>query len=223
MQNGFGIGGFMSRGLTLVFLIISSCVALNAQTPAQSGRNFIINVPESKVEFFVGSSAGDINGLFKAWTGKLWQATPGVPESATLSLDVTAASMSTGSGLKDKTVKGKNFFYVKEFPKVNFDSTKVIPSSDPNNFQVQGDFTLRGVTKPVVLQLTLDRNGKGGGKIYADLSFDRRDFGMTKSVPLVRVSDSVRVKVDLNVAPTPVAATTEKYSWAKLIRITVNN
>jgi hypothetical protein len=37
------------------------------------------------------------------------------------------------------------------------------------------------------------------------------------------VSDSVRVRVDLNVAQAPVAAATERYSWAKLIRITVNN
>jgi polyisoprenoid-binding protein YceI len=208
--------------MLILFLILCS-VALNAQSLAKTARNFTINVPESKVEFFVGSSDGDVNGVFKAWTGELSQATAGVPESATLSLKVTADSMSTGSGLKDRMVKGKDFFYVKDFPTVTFTSTKVIPSSDPNKFQVQGDFTLRGVTKPVVLQVTLDRDNKGGGQVYADLSFDRRDFGMTKSVPGVRVSDSVRVRVDLYVAPTPVAAATERYSWAKLIRITINN
>jgi polyisoprenoid-binding protein YceI len=208
--------------MLILFLILCS-VALNAQSLAKTARNFTINVPESKVEFFVGSSDGDVNGVFKAWTGELSQATAGVPESATLSLKVTADSMSTGSGLKDRMVKGKDFFYVKDFPTVTFTSTKVIPSSDPNKFQVQGDFTLRGVTKPVVLQVTLDRDNKGGGQVYADLSFDRRDFGMTKSVPFVRVSDSVRVRVDLYVAPTPVAAATERYSWAKLIRITINN
>jgi polyisoprenoid-binding protein YceI len=212
----------MARRLTLILLLILSGVASNAQTPAQTGRDFTINIPESKVEFFVGSSAGDVNGVFKTWTGKLWQATPGVPESATLSLEVTAASMSTGSGIKDRMVKGKDFFNVKDFPTVSFTSSKVIPSSDPNKFQVQGNFTLRGVTKPVILQVTLDRDNKGGGQVYADLSFDRRDFGMTKSVPFVRVSDSVRVRVDLYVAPAPVASATVRYSWAKLIRITVN-
>jgi polyisoprenoid-binding protein YceI len=217
----FGIGGFMRRSVTLILILILSCAALNGQTPAQTGRNFSINVPESKVEFFVGSSDGDVNGVFKSWTGKLYQATAGVPESATLSLEVTADSMSTGSGLKDRMVKGKDFFYVKDYPTVSFSSTKVIPSSDPNKFQVQGNFTLRGITKPVVLQVTLDRDGKGGGQVYADLSFDRRDFGMTKSVPFVRVSDSVRVRVDLYVAPAPVATATERYSWAKLVRITV--
>jgi polyisoprenoid-binding protein YceI len=213
----------MTRRVTLILFLILCGVASNAQTPAQTGRNFSINVPKSKVEFFVGSSDGDVNGVFKTWTGKLHQATAGVPESATLSLEVTADSMSTGSGLKDRMVKGKDFFYVKDFPTVSFTSTKVIPSSDPNKFQVQGNFTLRGVTKPVVLQVTLDRDGKGGGQVNADLSFDRREFGMTKSVPFVRVGDSVRVRADLSVAPTPATAVTERYSWAKLVRITVNN
>src|SRR4029077_2472394 len=140
------IGGFMSGRLTLILFLILSGVALSAQTPAKTGRDFTINIPESKVEFFVGSSAGDVNGVFKPWPEKLRQAAPGVPESATLSLEVTAASMSTGSGLKDKVVKGKDFFYVQDFPSVSFNSTKVIPSDDPNKFQVEGNFTLRGVT-----------------------------------------------------------------------------
>lgn len=213
----------MGRQLAFILFLILSGVASNAQAPAKAGRNFTINVPESKVEFFVGSSDGDVNGVFKTWTGKLFLATAGVPESASLSLEVTADSMSTGSGLKDKMVKGKDFFYVKDFPTVSFTSTKVIPSGDPNKFQVQGNFTLRGFTKPVVLQVTLNRDGKGGGQVYADLSFDRREFGMTKGVPFVRVSDSVRVRLDLYVTPTAVAATNEHYTWAKLVRITLNN
>jgi polyisoprenoid-binding protein YceI len=62
---------------------------------------------------------------------------------------------------------------------------------------------MRGVTKPVVLQVTLARDSKGGGQIYADLSFDRRDFGMTKNIPFARISDSVRVRMDLYVDPKP--------------------
>jgi len=136
---------------------------------------------------------------FTSWKGKLEVATPGVPESATLNLEIPAPSMTTGSDIKNKMVKGRDFFYVQDYPTITFASTKVIPSSDPRKFQALGDFTLRGVTKPVTLKVTLDRNPKGGGRIYAHLSFDRRDFGMTKNVPLVRVSDSVRVRLDLYV------------------------
>jgi polyisoprenoid-binding protein YceI len=114
--------------------------------------------------------------------------------------------MTTGSSVKDRMVKGKDFFYVRKYPTITLASTQVIPSSDPNKFQAQGDFTLRGVTKPVTLQVTLDRDSKGGGRIYEDLSFDRRDFGMTKNVPFVRVSDSVRVRLDLYIVAKPVTA-----------------
>jgi polyisoprenoid-binding protein YceI len=142
---------------------------------------------------------GDVNGTFNSWKGRLNLATPGVPESATLSLEISAASMTTGSRVKDKMVKGPKFFFVENYPTVTFSSTNVIPSGDPNKFQVQGKLTLLGVTKPVAFQVTLNRDGRGGGQVYADLSFDRRDFGMTQSVPLVRVDHSVSVRVDLHV------------------------
>lgn len=187
-----------------LFLIFSG-VLLHAQTLTNPAREYTIDVPASRVEFFVASSAGDVNGTFGSWKGELTVATPGVSESATLNLEISARSMTTGSRIKDKMVKGKVFFYVKNYPTVTFASTKVIPSGDPNKFQVQGDFTLRGVTKPATLQVTLERDSKGGGRIYADMSFDRREFGMTKNVPFVRVSDSVRVRLDLYVVAKPLA------------------
>jgi polyisoprenoid-binding protein YceI len=195
----------LMKKLVVAFLLLGFGAISYAQTPAQPGREFVIDVPNSKVEFFVGSSAGDVNGVFSAWNGRLYVATPGVPESAILSLEIEAVSMSTGSGIKDKMVKGSRFFDVDDYPTISFASTSVLASDDPNKFQLQGNLTLRGVTKPVVFQVTLDRNGRGGGRITADLSFDRRDFGMTQNVPLVRVDHSVDVKVNLHVQAKPTA------------------
>jgi polyisoprenoid-binding protein YceI len=188
----------MKKILAMTLLLLCSGTSLYAQTSTKPGREFVIDVPNSKVEFFVGSS-GDVNGVFGSWNGRLYVATPGVPDTATLSLDISTASMTTGSGIKDKMVKGPRFFYVDNYPTVSFASTSVVTSGDPNKFQLQGNLTLLGVTKPVVFQVTLDRNGSGGGQIFADLSFDRRDFGMTQNVPLVRVDHSVTVRVNLHV------------------------
>jgi polyisoprenoid-binding protein YceI len=183
----------------MTVLLLGSGIALQAQTPTKPGREFTIDVPNSKVEFFVGSSAGDVNGVFGSWNGRLYVATPGVPQTATLNLEISAASMTTGSGIKDKMIKGPRFFQVDKYPTVSFASTSVATLGDPNKFQLQGNLTLLGVTKPVVFQVSLDRNGNGGGQIYADLSFDRRDFGMTQNVPLVKVDHSVTVRVNLRV------------------------
>jgi polyisoprenoid-binding protein YceI len=199
----------MKNTFAITLFLLCSVLPVQAQTYANAERKFTIDVPGSKVEFFVGSSAGDVSGSFNSWNGNLRVATPGVPESATLSLDISAASMTTGSGIKDRMIKGEDFFYVENYPSVSFASTNVIPSGDPNKFEVQGNFTLRGVTKPVVLQVTLDRDNLGGGQIFADLSFDRRDFGMTQNIPFVRVAHSVSVRVNLHVLRKPVEAVIE--------------
>jgi polyisoprenoid-binding protein YceI len=171
----------------------------SAQSPVNPAPQFTIDVPESRIEFYVGSSVGDVNGVFKSWKGQFNVASPGNPETATLSLVISGRSMTTGGGVKDRIIKGKDFFYVQKFPTVSFNSTKAIPSNDPKKFQLQGELTLRGVTKPVTLQVSLDRYGKGNGQIYADLSFDRREFGMTHNALFVRVRDSVRVRMDLDI------------------------
>jgi len=191
--------------VTMGLLLISSGLLTSAKGPAKPTNEYTIDILRSKIEFFVASSAGDVNGMFKSWKGSFGVATPGVPESATLKLEISAPSMTTGSNIKDRMVKGKDFFYVERYPMINFVSTKVIPSRDPNKFRAQGNFTLRGVTKPVTLRVNLDRNGNGGGRIYANLSFDRRNFGMTRNVPFIRVSDSVRVRLELFIVAKPAA------------------
>ncbi len=208
----------MKKILTTTLLVLCCGAPLYAQTRVKPGREFIIDNPNSKVEFFVGCSAGDVNGVFSSWKGRLYVATPGVPETATLSLEISAASMTTGSGVKDKMVKGPRFFNVDKYPTISFASTRVVTSGDPNKFQLEGNLTMLGVTKPVVFQVTLNRNGRGGGQIYAERSFDRRDFGMTQNVPLVRIDHSVTVRVNLHVEAKPDQAAAEPYYRTSSIR-----
>jgi polyisoprenoid-binding protein YceI len=120
-----------------------------------------IDMPESRIEFYVSSSDGEVCGTFASWTGQLQVGAAGHPEVSTLNLEVSTISMTTGSGMKDDIIKGKDFFYVEKYPSITFTSTKVVPSGDPNRFQVQGEFTLRGVTKPVTLQMTRARHERG--------------------------------------------------------------
>jgi polyisoprenoid-binding protein YceI len=182
-------------------LLLFSGVLVDAQTPAKPAKQYTIVVPESRVEFHVSSSDGEVYGTFASWTGQVTLGAPGHTEVATLNLEVKTINLTTESRMEDDIIKGKDFFYVEKYPSITFTSTKVIPSGDPNKLQVHGDFVLRGVTKPVTPQVTLGRDTKGGGQIYADLSFDRWEFGMTKNMWLVRVGDSVRVRIDLYVVP----------------------
>jgi len=118
-------GTFVKKILTAALILICSIIPTFAHSQAQPGREFAIDVPNSKVEFFVGSSAGDVNGVFGTWSGRLYVATPGVPATATLNLQISASSMTTGSSIKDSMVKGPRFFSVDNYPTVSFQSTSV--------------------------------------------------------------------------------------------------
>jgi polyisoprenoid-binding protein YceI len=75
-------------------------------------------------------------------------------------------------------------------------STKIVQTSH-TTFDVQGDFTIRGVTKPETLTLTVSGEGTGSGEIKGTMAFDRKDYGMNKGIPLVKIADRVEVTVDL--------------------------
>jgi polyisoprenoid-binding protein YceI len=62
---------------------------------------------------------------------------------------------------------------------------------------VQGDFTIRGVTKPDQLVLTVEREGTASGDIKGTMAFDRRDFAMDSSIPFIKIADRVEVTVAL--------------------------
>src|SRR6476660_4718050 len=114
---------------------------------------FVITPEESTIKFFVKSSV-DIEGHFDKWDATLTFASPKL-ETGVLDIKIQAASVNTGSGMKDGKLKSKDFFDVKQDPLITFKSTKIVRTS-PTTFQVQGDFTIRGVTKPDALMLTAD-------------------------------------------------------------------
>jgi len=63
-----------------------------------------------------------------------------------LEIEIQADSVNTGSGLKNNKLRSKDFFNVKDSPVITFKSTKVVQTG-PNTFDLEGDFTIRGVTK----------------------------------------------------------------------------
>src|SRR5580692_8808372 len=77
---------------------------------------------------------------------------------------------------------------------LTFTSTKIVRTS-PTTFQVQGNFTIRGVTKPDALLLTSDTEGKGVGEIKGTMAFDRKDYGVDGSIPFIKIADRVEVTI----------------------------
>jgi len=154
----------------------------------------VVTPEQSTIKFYVKSSI-EIEGNFEKWDATLTFTSTDV-STGVLDIKIQAASVNTGSGMKDGKLKSKDFFDVKHDPTITFKSTKFVQTS-PNTYQVQGNFTIRGVTKPDALMLTVERDGTASGDIKGTMAFDRKDYGMDGSIPFIKIADRVEVTIAL--------------------------
>jgi polyisoprenoid-binding protein YceI len=89
---------------------------------------------------------------------------------------------------------------VKNNPTISFHSTKIVQTS-PASFEVDGDFTIRGVANPEKLTLTLPSTAKGLEHIDGKMIFDRKDYGMNSGIPFIKIADHVEVTIHLSAKP----------------------
>ncbi len=184
--------------IVAALLACSACMPAPAQAQDPVRANVLKD--ESKIEFHASSTFAKVVGEFTDWNANL-QLASGSLKDGTFALDLKSNSVHTGSGLKDKEVKGKNFFNVKDYPDIHFASTGILPDPDPNKFTMTGNLTLRGVTRPVTVAIALSSLPNGNQKIEADFSFNRRDFGMTHNMMFNKIADTIRVTMELHVKP----------------------
>jgi polyisoprenoid-binding protein YceI len=185
--------GARTRELQMVFLFLVAFCTFPSASPAQIPMYEITPV-ESTIKFGVESSVA-IKGTFDKWNASLKFSSTDV-RSALLEIEIQADSVETGSGMKNSKLKGKDFFDVKNSPTITFKSTKVVQTG-PNTFDVEGDFTIRGVTRSE--KLTVTDNGKGttSGSIDGTMAFDRKDYGMNSHIPFIKIANRVEVNVNL--------------------------
>jgi polyisoprenoid-binding protein YceI len=175
-----------------LFCVLASTVlpsVIRAQVPV-----FKITPEESSVKFNVKASVALV-GIFDKWDATLTFTSPDVT-TGVLDVKIQAASVNTGSGMKDGKLKSKDFFNVEQDPVITFLSKKIVQTG-PDTFEVDGDFTIRGVSKPETLTLTVSGAGTGSGEIKGVMAFDRKDYGMNSGIPFIKIADRVEVDVAL--------------------------
>jgi polyisoprenoid-binding protein YceI len=189
---------FMSEEITLRGTRFAVLGLLSFALIASLGRAqapvFTIASEDSSVKFYVKASVSLV-GTFDKWDAALTFTSPDVT-TGVLDIKIQAESVDTGSGMKNGKLKSKEFFDVKQDPLITFLSKKIVQTG-PDTFEVDGDFTIRGVTKPETLMLTVSGQGTGSGQIKGTMAFDRKDYGMTKGIPFVTIADRIEVTVDL--------------------------
>jgi len=155
---------------------------------------FKITRDKSTVKFAVKASV-PIEGTFQKWDATFAVASTAA-ESGVLDIKIEAASVKTGSGMKDGKLKSKDFFNVEQDPDITFHSTKIVQTG-PETFDISGKFTIRGVTKDETLKLTGSGKGTGHGEITGTMAFDRKEYGMNSGIPFIKIADRVEVTVFL--------------------------
>jgi polyisoprenoid-binding protein YceI len=176
--------------LSILCTVLSSVLASTSH--AQGVPVFAIVRQQSAIRFSVKASVA-LEGTFDKWDANLTFASTD-PSTGVLDIKVQAGSVNTGSWVKDSKLKSEDFFDVERSPQITFLSTKILQTG-PGAFDVQGNFTIRGVTKPETLKLTVSGKGTGAGEIRGTMAFDRREFGMDSNIPFIKVADRVEVRV----------------------------
>ena len=178
----------------IVLSLLASAV-LPSVSRAQGVPVFEIKPDTSTIKFFVKASVA-LEGNFKKWDSTLTFTSTDV-STGVLDIKIQADSVDTGSGMKDGKLKSKDFFNAEKDPYITFHSTKIVQTGS-NTFEVDGNFTIRGVTKPEKLTLTVSGIGTGSGDITGIMAFDRKDYGMNSGIPFIKIADRVEVNVKLH-------------------------
>jgi polyisoprenoid-binding protein YceI len=177
--------------------ILSLAAIVLLPLPSRAQVPVFNTTPEgSAIKFYVKASVALV-GKFDKWDANLTFSSSDVT-TGVLDIKIAAATVNTGSGVKDGKLKSKDFFNVEQDPTIEFRSTKVVQTS-PDTFDIVGNFSIRGVSRPETLKLTVTGKGTGAGVIKGVMAFDRKDYGMTSGIPFVKIADRVEVDVDLKV------------------------
>jgi polyisoprenoid-binding protein YceI len=185
----------MNRNVLSSVLCLIIFAVLTPKSQAQAPV-FVFTTGESTIKFDVESSVA-IVGKFDKWDATLTFTSPEL-STAVLDIKIQAATVDTGSGMKNGKLKGKDFFDVEHNPLITFHSAKAAQSG-PDTIEFDGDFTIRGVTKQEKLTFTITGKGTGSGTLAGKMAFDRKQYGMNSGIPFIKIANRVEVTVNLKV------------------------
>ncbi|HZU78467.1 MAG TPA: YceI family protein [Acidimicrobiales bacterium] len=165
---------------------------------------YTLDPSHSTVEFVVKHlMISKVRGRFSDVAAKITIAE--VPEQSHVEVTIGAASVSTGDAKRDEHLRSADFFDVEQHPNLTFTSTKVEPVRN-DRWEVTGDLTVLGVTKPVVLEVEFSGAGQtpwGSTAIgfSASTEIDREEWGLTWNAALetggVVVGKKVRIELEV--------------------------
>jgi polyisoprenoid-binding protein YceI len=177
------------RARTLLSLaVVPAVMAAAAVAPASRAEAAVsaapvrwqIDAAHSDLTFRIRHLVSRVRGQFNTWSGTI-TADPASLAGGSVSVDIQTASIDTNNERRDTHLRSADFFDAESHPTITFRSTRV--EATGRNLRVHGNLTIRGVTKPVVLQgQMLEVGGTPGRRrigFEAETQINRMDYGVS--------------------------------------------
>ncbi len=121
-------------------------------------------------------------------------------EKSVVNVTIDTTSVDTNHAKRDEHLRSPDFFNAKEFPKMTFKSTTIEKTGDKTG-KLHGDLTMLGVTKPVVLDVTFNKDGVSPASKLETAGFSARgtvkrtEFGMKYGAPAI--GDDIQLLIEV--------------------------
>lgn len=173
----------------LVALVLAA--ALMAQTPAARS----IDVAQSSAKFTISHLwVEHVSGTVPILRGQVTMGSDGLIPTR-VSAVVDASQIDTNEPDRDRDLRSNNFFETGKYPTWTFTSTRIVPQSS-TAFEMEGDLTIHGVTRPEHLRVTV--TGTPAHPAYhAATKIDRRAFGMAVTRLDSTIGETADVTLDI--------------------------
>jgi len=183
---------------TIRFLALAA-VVLALGSAARAADTYAVDPVHSSITFMVphGSELSYIHGRFNDFSGK-FTIDKDDPSKSTFLLEIKVDTVDTNNVKRDEHLRAPDYFDTKQFPLMTFKSTKVSPTSA--GFEVTGDLTMHGVTKPISLNLKggnreVDFKGTKRIGVVTTTMIKRSQHGLTTALP--GLGDEVQVVIGI--------------------------
>ena len=175
------------------------------EIPGYVAGTWAIDPVHSEVSFTVKHMmVSKVRGRFDTFEGTIVTAADPLDSSVTASVDLS--SINTGQEQRDAHIRSADFFEVEKYPEMTFVSTAVKTAEE--GFVLEGDLTLKGITRPVSFNLEVNGIGPdayGGTRIgfSAETQIGRSDFGVSFNGPIpgvpggAVVSENVTINLEI--------------------------
>jgi len=169
----------------LFFAALTLAVLAKAHVPALAAANWRIDPARTHIAFAIDSVGYPrTRGQFRQFQGRI-SIDFAHPDRSSVAFHVQSQSVDVGSQSFDDYLRSVAFLDSGRFPSIDFVSSSVVKVDD-HTVRVTGDLTLLGVTRPLTVDVAVQREGSGQRLSFlAKTNIDRLAFGMNSGFPLV--------------------------------------